>query len=147
MVKRKRVAEIDEVFPVIWMLLSGIVLMVIFTLLIIDMQDDAMCIDFGEVDFVMYGVDGARDARSELMVGVLGDMDLSAVERVPEGVVRHMDVAAYRAFDPVGTLLFWHEAGMGQWYVTVNDGNRESCGVYAVEMADMLRVFDAIRSD
>lgn len=105
------------------------------------------CIAWDAVDFVVYGFEGDRDVRRDdaALIDALAGLELRRVEAIPAGAVRHVDFGIYDEWELVGTALLWHEPDMVRWYVTVNDGDRVHCGVYAVEGVGV--VFDVLKGD
>lgn len=113
------------------------------------LKTGGVCLAVDTADFVMYGLDGNRDQRTEsaAVLDALAGLHLKQVDGLPDAVQKHMDMALYDDFTLLGTLLFYHAPDMGTWYVQINDAGRNDCGRYRVEQAGVERLFDGLRAD
>lgn len=145
--KRKRMGMNDRVFDVVVLML--VVAVVFCTGIVLGWLDapknGVACLPFEGVDFVMYGFEGDRDTRSEseAVLDALAGLEMRRVVHEFVGMVQHpLDIGLYDGWNPVGTVLVVHDDT--GWYIQVNDGNRNDCGLYAVPWADVKRVAELL---
>ena len=127
-----------------------IVVLVIFGGRIVDEYNDwhlNQCAHMDQVDYVMAGFEGHLDQRveSDALNRVLIELDMDRVFSPPSGdLQRPLELAMYDARGILGTILVIHSDIDQQWYMQVNDGLRNDCGLYVVDWDVVNRIAELL---